>query len=73
MDLDVFFEFLVVDVFDDEASAGTDVVVRAESGSQLVDFALALGEVHASLFDHFLTTAFLSLYLDMMVAPNEQS
>lgn len=73
MDLDVFFEFLVVDVFDDKSSSRTDIVVRAESRSQLVDFALALGEIHASLFYHFLATALLSLYLNVMVSPNKQS
>lgn len=73
MDLDVFFEFFVIDVFDDEASARTDIVVRAESWCQLVDFPLALREVHTSLFHHFLAAALFSFDLNMMIAPDQQS
>lgn len=72
MDLHLFLQFLVVDVFDYHGSLGTDVVVGAESGGQLVDLAFSLGQVHAGLLDHFLATALLPFNSNVVVGPDQQ-
>ena len=71
--LHFFLQFLVIYIFDDHASFRTNIVIRTKSGSQLIHFSLSLGQIHASLLDHFLATAPLSLNIDVMVRPNQQS
>jgi hypothetical protein len=72
VDTHFLLQLLIVDVLDDHGGLGTDVVVGAEGGGELVDPALALRQVHAGLLDHLLTTPLLPLYNHVMVGPDQQ-
>lgn len=72
-DVHCFLQLLVVDVLDDEGCSGTDVVVGAECAGDLVDFALALGQIHAGQLDHLVAVgSILPLYDERMLPPHQQ-